>query len=59
MKIHRNAKTTPAARAALVHRALGEGWSFPPLMTPREKRDFPGLTLPPFSDGCELEVGRF
>ena len=27
MKIHHNAKTTPAARAALVHRALQEGWS--------------------------------
>jgi len=27
MKIHRNAKTTPAARAALVHRALQERWT--------------------------------
>ncbi len=27
MKIHRNAKTTPAARAALVHRALQDGWT--------------------------------
>ena len=27
MKIHRNAKTTPAARAALVHRALEDGWT--------------------------------
>ena len=27
MRIHRNAKTTPAARAAIVHRALEEGWT--------------------------------
>ena len=27
MRIHRNAKTTPAARAAIVHRAFEEGWT--------------------------------
>lgn len=27
MRIHRNAKTTPAARAAIVRRTLEEGWS--------------------------------
>ena len=27
MRIHRNAKTTPAARAAIMHRALEEGWT--------------------------------
>jgi transposase InsO family protein len=27
MKIHRNAKTTPAARAALVHRVRHDGWT--------------------------------
>ncbi len=28
MRIHRNAKTTPAARAALVHRVLHEDWTY-------------------------------
>ena len=28
MRIHRNAKTTPIARAALVHRVLQEGWTY-------------------------------
>ena len=28
MRIHRNAKTTPAARAALVYRVLHEDWTY-------------------------------
>ena len=28
MKLHRNAKSTPASRLVLVHRVLGEGWSY-------------------------------
>ena len=28
MRIHRNAKTTPAASAALVHRVLHEDWTY-------------------------------
>jgi hypothetical protein len=29
MRVHRNAKTTPAARAVLVHRVINEGWTHP------------------------------
>ncbi len=28
MRIHRNAKTTPATRAALLHRVLHEDWTY-------------------------------